>query len=418
MKIIFGAQACGFGPVSKMVSLAKEFIANNKIFIGNDISLHFVNRQKTLFSQTIDRNKSKLNMINKAIKESSYGVIIMDHNLAFQYYLSQKRYYFIDSLFGFWYSRKNEKTLARIFSSFSKMNHKDKIKNYNLLKVHEQKLFAHFYSEMSFIQNFFGVKTRISRLGQLGFTNLLEVNPIVDNYYNQDYSNSHDGEMLINLGGIENFLVDSDTAAYLKLIEKLSLDLISLPYVTKIIVCAGSYKNPKSRTINGKKIYYIFEDKVSFHKRVRAAQFYLSSPGLTAFYEALYYKRPTIYLPEQHASQYYNINHLKKTWLKPYCLTLFDVIGERKISPNDFRGSSQIVKYIGTILDHKDLYNKFRDSVYKKIEMVRKVDLETYQQQCTTTINQLTVSPSYTDIVNIINKNERNYEQKRRVTKK
>lgn len=417
MKIIFGAQACGFGPVSKMTSLAKEFNANDKVFIGNDISLQFVNRQKALFSQTIDRNKSKLNLINKAIKESSYGVVVMDHNLAFHFYLSQKRYYFIDSLFGFWYSRKNETTLARIFSSFSEMNQKDKIKNFNLLKVHEQKLFAHFYSEMSFIQNFFGVKDRISRLDQLGFINLLDVNPIVDNYYNQEYLNSYNGDMLINLGGIENFLVDSDTAAYLKLIEKLSLDLISLPYVTKINVCAGSYKNPKSQTINGKKINFLFEDKVSFHKLVSTSQFYLSSPGLTAFYEALYYKRPTIYLPEQHASQYYNINHIKKTWLKPYCLTLFDVIGERKISPNDFRGSSQIVKYIGKILYNKNLYDKFRDSLFKKIDMVRKIDLKTYQQQCTATINQLTVSPSYTDIVNIINKNERNYEQKRRVTK-
>ena len=49
--------------------------------------------------------------------------------------------------------------------------------------------------------------------------------------------------------------------------------------------------------------------------------------------------------------------------------------------------------------------------------MVRKVDLKTYQQQCTTTINQLTVSASYVDIVNIINKNEQNYEQERRIEK-
>src|SRR3990167_598356 len=357
MRIIFGAQACGFGPVSKMVSLAKEFNTNDKIFIGNDVSFQFVNRQKALFSQTIDRNKSKLNIINKAIKESSCGVVVMDHDLAFHFYLSQKRYYFIDSLFGFWYSRKNENTLARIFSSFSEMNQKDKVKNYNC----------------------------------------------------QEYLNSYNGEMLINLGGIENFLVDSDTAAYLKLIEKLSLDLISLPYVTKIYVCSGSYKNPKSQTINGKKINFIFADKVFFHKLVNAAQFYLSSPGLTAFYEALYYKHPTIYLPEQHASQYYNINHIKKTWLKPYCLTLFDVIGEKKISPNDFRGSSQIVKYVDKILHNKNLYNKFRDNLRKKIEIVREVNLLAYQQKCSKTIHQLKVSTNYTNIVNIINKNEQLY---------
>src|SRR3989344_145407 len=259
MRIIFGAQACGFGPVSKMVSLAKEFNTNDKIFIGNDVSFQFVNRQKALFSQTIDRNKSKLNIINKAIKESSCGVVVMDHDLAFHFYLSQKRYYFIDSLFGFWYSRKNENTLARIFSSFSEMNQKDKVKNYNLLKVHEQKLFAHFYSEMSFIQNFFEVKNRISRLNRLGFKNLVEVNPIIDNYYYQQYKNSSNGELLINLGGIENFLVDIETADYLKLIEKLSLDLINLPYVKNITVCAGSYKYKKSKIINGKSILFSFE---------------------------------------------------------------------------------------------------------------------------------------------------------------
>ena len=140
MKVIFGAQACGFGPVSKMVSLTKEFKKEERLFIGNDISLEFVNRQNTLFSKIIDRNKRASNIIDETIKESSYGVVVMDHDLAFQLYLSRKRYYFIDSLFGFWYSRKNENTLARIFSSFSEMSQKEKIKNHNLLKVHEQKL--------------------------------------------------------------------------------------------------------------------------------------------------------------------------------------------------------------------------------------------------------------------------------------
>ena len=409
MKVIFGAQACGFGPVSKMVSLTKEFKKEERLFIGNDISLEFVNRQNTLFSKIIDRNKRASNIIDETIKESSYGVVVMDHDLAFQLYLSRKRYYFIDSLFGFWYSRKNENTLARIFSSFSEMSQKEKIKNHNLLKVHEQKLFAHFYSEMSFIQNFFEVKNRISRLNRLGFKNLVEVNPIIDNYYYQQYKNSSNGELLINLGGIENFLVDIETADYLKLIEKLSLDLINLPYVKNITVCAGSYKYKKSKIINGKSILFSFEDKISFHKLISTAQFYLSSPGMTAFYEALYYQRPTIYLPEQHASQYYNINHIKKAWLRPYCLTLFDVIGEKKISPNDFRGSTQIVKYVDKILHNKNLYNKFRDNLRKKIEIVREVNLLAYQQKCSKTIHQLKVSTNYTNIVNIINKNEQLY---------
>ena len=52
MSIIFGAQACGFGPVSKMVSLASNFKSINKVFIGNNIALQFVQKQRRIFTQT------------------------------------------------------------------------------------------------------------------------------------------------------------------------------------------------------------------------------------------------------------------------------------------------------------------------------------------------------------------------------
>ncbi len=409
MSIVFGAQACGFGPVSKMASLALGFKDTEKVFIGNDISLQFVNKQKSLFSKVIDRNNVNPQAVNKSIKNASYGVIVMDHELAFRFYLAKKRYYFIDSLFGFWYSRKNENTLSHLFFQFSTMSKEDTIKNYHLLKVHEQKLFAHFNSEMSFIQNFFDVEKRVMRLRKLGFKNLIITNPIIDNYQVYSYKNLNNGEMLINLGGIENFLVDSNNAAYLKLVEKLVIDLIKLPSIKKIHVCAGSFKVPKSQVINDKRIVFSFEDKVSFHNLLKNAQFYLSSPGMTAFYEGLYYKKPTVYLPEQHASQYYNMNHIKKTWLKPFCLTLFNVIGEKKISPNDFRGSSQIVKYVKQILHDKNLYEKLKQKLYKKIETIRIVDLKNYQQRCEETIKLLTVPVSYTNIENIIRENEQAY---------
>lgn len=122
-KIIFGAQACGFGPVSKMISLVKHAVHSSNIFIGDEVALEFVNHHKGFFTNVINREKCPNGTIKKYISKCDYLIIVMDHNLAYAAHLQRKPFYFVDSLFGFWYSLRSDAELVNSFKALTSNDH-------------------------------------------------------------------------------------------------------------------------------------------------------------------------------------------------------------------------------------------------------------------------------------------------------
>ncbi len=124
-RIVCVAQPCGFGPASKMYSIARLFKNNELIFLGKDIAYDFVDNSLELFNEVIDQNKIKNNELNDIIKNCDFLIIVMNHEIANIAHQLNKRYYFFDSLFGFWYFNKKDKNLFREFKMQFKENNKN-----------------------------------------------------------------------------------------------------------------------------------------------------------------------------------------------------------------------------------------------------------------------------------------------------
>ena len=272
----------------------------------------------------------------------------------------------------------------------------------------KKKILAHFLAEKSFVQNFLNVPQRLNSLGKFSKGKSILVNPLTGKN-SPIKKHSKQRKLLINLGGIKNFLVKEDTCKYLQLIEKLANDLLALTSFQSIIICSGCYQKQKIIKKNSKSLKQTFLPKKEFIQEVQNSDIYITSPGLTAFYEALYLFKPTIYLPEQHSSQYYNLNQIKSTFLGKFCISIFDVIKRKKISPNDYKGSCQIMSCISNILQSTAYYEKFRDKTIEKIKLIESIDIKVFNQQINQLIISLEKGIEFDKIPNRIIKNEKKY---------
>jgi hypothetical protein len=370
--IIFTAEHNGFGPVSKMCNIAMLFSGYKKFFIGREIALEYVKNSPIKFDKKINSKESSIKEIRKILRKADFVINVMNQEIAFLAYQEGIRYYFFDSLFGFWHSEKND---LKLFSEFHDSCVEGKISRtkFDSYSVHEQKLLAHFLSDFSFIQNFFGVEKRFLVLKKY-FKNIKLVKPFAIEYVPKKELTMEKGLAVINIGGVRNFLVKNDQSIYFDLIRKLAIRLLldKKNNLKKIIICSGLYsKHGLVFNKNGRKIIHDFFDNKSFMKIVKKSEIYFSSAGLTTIFESIYMCKPAIYLPEQHSSHYYNISQIKKTLLAKYVISVTDIFKEARISPNDFKGSAQIMNFIKEINENSDYFNALYDLLLKRIVKYR-----------------------------------------------
>jgi hypothetical protein len=355
--LVFTAQHSGFGPVSKMLSIALFFKKQRKYFIGEGIALEYVNNTGgKLFEKIIDSSKVSAEELSKVLKKSTVVIDVMNHDIAFLAYINGVKYFFFDSLFGFWYSKKSDLNLFRRFENLKKGNKFSRLE-YDKFSIHEKKMLAHFLSEKSFIQNFFGVADRYSKLKKYLSKSYL-VEPFASDLVVAQKTKPEAGLVVINIGGVKNFIIKDNQSSYFDFILKVSKRLVlenSLK-IKKIIICSGLYGVHDILYDNqGKKIIHKFLKNKLFIDLVKKSEICLSSAGLTSIYEFLYLKKRVVYLPEQHSSQYYNMAEIKKTSLGKCSVSIKDIFKKIKVSKNDYTGSCDIVNYI-KYLDSNDYY--------------------------------------------------------------
>lgn len=359
--IVFTAQHSGFGPVSKMLNIARMFRGGRLVFIGQGIALEYVNNSALgIFSEVLDYSKLSNKRLSALIDGSQYVINVMNHDIAFFCYHRGKRYYFLDSLFGFWYTRKKDKN---IFKNFSDSFLKGEInqEKYNLLSVHEKKILSHVLARKSFIQNYFGVKERLVDISKF-LSNSYLVEPFASGYVLKERNNNLNEEvLLVNLGGVKNFIIKDNNSDYYELIFRLVKDLLLSPsFVFKeAVICSGLYnKHGTTRLSNGALIKHVFLDNKKFLSLALRCKVCLSSPGLTSIYEFMKIGHNPIYLPEQHSSQYYNVKALRKATNMFRTLSITDIFENLKIPRNDYCGSKVIISNIKKINKDDDAYSK------------------------------------------------------------
>ena len=144
--------------------------------------------------------------------------------------------------------------------------------------------------------------------------NLLWVNPIVNKCKSVAIKDNY---VLINLGGMHS--PHGTNNDYLQLVIKPLIEVLKTSNKEIIITCG---KNAQSdvKLIVGESAKVTTLSQDTFIKKVSSASLFFTAPGMTTIVEILQGNIPTILLPPQNLSQFYNIEYAKTVISRYKCI--------------------------------------------------------------------------------------------------
>jgi len=282
INIIIGTNNFGLGPVGKVSSIVNALKSKFDFYAcGNEFDMNIF--EKNIFKDKLfskDIKKIEEFVLKNNIK---YAISVLDVELA-KILLSLKvKVLFVDSLPFMWTQADIDEGLlpleATVYCAQKCINLTDASKNV---------------------------------LSQIN--NLKWINPI-QNTSNTMYKPFDCPYVLINVGGLHSPIgngesyIDTIIVPTIKVFNKLN---------KKILITGGTQATKSLSIILNKydiKIENIIIETLEqekFISAVKNSEIFLTSPGLTTIYETSSLKKPTIILPPQNLSQFYNIEYSKK----------------------------------------------------------------------------------------------------------
>lgn len=384
MRIITGAQANGFGPVSKLVTIAKLLGGAEKLFVGEGSALEFARRHASHFTRPVERGGADEGLLDSLILGSDFGLLVMDHELAFRLATLKRPYYFFDSLFGFWLMRHEAAEIVGAARRIPGLEPAAARALFDSFSVHEQKVISHVMARRSFAQNFAGVRERVELLARQGVGHVRLIGPIIDTDAADAARPDAEGaaapdaasrpgrgwQMLINLCGVKNYILDYHrNDYYVDLLERWARDFLSArPDCGEVLICCGRYTEPDARPVGAGVLRRRFLAHDEFIRAVTRADVFLCAPGLTSINEAVRLGRLPVLLPEQHYSQFYNLSSLRGTALGGLSLSNGELFDDYQIPEHDYRGSEAIIDYTRRLYESEQDYEKFRRALDERVE--------------------------------------------------
>ncbi|MBM2620376.1 hypothetical protein JIG36_33180 [Actinoplanes sp. LDG1-06] len=381
MRILLGAQSCGFGPISKLTALSRLLPHHHRIFAGVTVAADFAQRNASAFDEVVDVGTDAA-LLGGLVADCDHVVSVMDAELVFRAYAADRPTMFLDSLLAFWQLRTPEAEIAALCATAPRGDYAKLDAHFAALSPHERIYAAHLLAESSLVQTFPGVPERAQRLRELGARNIHVTGPIVDEPAITGVpEGDRDGyDLLINLGGFKNFLLDYDHHNdYLRLIARWVPDLMAdRPEFERIAVCGGGYGAGREKVVRvgGRTAEFRCLPQREFLPAVATARNYMLTPGLTAIHESLLLGQFPMALPEQHAGHVANLESLGGTSFHRLGARFADLIEDYDIPADDFAGTAAIVEEVGRVLSDDDRYDRFRQGMNTRIEAFLAVGAE------------------------------------------
>ena len=278
--IIIGTNNFGLGPVGKVSSIVTTLSDEYNFFAcGNEFDLNIFNNgtfKDTLFS----KDKEKIsNFVEKY--NIDYAIVVLDVELATILMNLNVKVIFVDSLPFMWTQADIDEGLlpldATVYCAQKCCNLTDASK-----KVLAQ------------------VK------------NLKWINPI-QSKLEKKYRPYEEDYIHINVGGLHSPIGNGES--YIKTVI---IPLLKIFKSEKIIITCGTtakisiLNELKNEGIDSRNIKVETLRQKDFISSINNAKLFLTSPGLTTIYETESLHKPTIILPPQNLSQFYNIEYAKK----------------------------------------------------------------------------------------------------------
>ena len=278
--IIIGTNNFGLGPVGKVSSivtgLSDEY---NFLACGNKFDLNIFNAgifKDILFS----KDKEKISNFVKKYK-IDYAIVVLDVELATTLMSLGVKVIFVDSLPFMW-------TQADIDEGLLPLD-------------------ATVYCAQKCCNLTNDSKKVLAQVKKLVWINPIQ-SKLENSYrpYKEDYIH-------INVGGLHSPIGNGES--YIKTVI---IPLLKFFKSEKIIITCGTdakksiLKELKLENIDSKNIRIETLPQKDFLSSVNNSKLFLTSPGLTTIYETESLHKPTIILPPQNLSQFYNIEYAKK----------------------------------------------------------------------------------------------------------
>ncbi|GAB7184280.1 hypothetical protein ATKI12_4111 [Kitasatospora sp. Ki12] len=378
MRLVMGAQNCGFGPAAELVAVSRALPDHHRVFVGEGVAAEFALRNPDAFDEIRTPLPSDQDL-RQLLLDSDRLVSVMDADLVLRAVLADRPAILVDSLFSFWRTDRPPAAIHRLCATLPRTGFAAADRHLGELSPHERVLAAHLLATHSVVQNFPGVRERIAEFAALGTGRAPRTSgALVD----------HDGlraagrtdrpqgpaayDLLVNLGGFRNFLLDFDAHNdYLLLIERWLPDLLrDWPRFGRVLVCGGPFGGRRARTVTvaGRRADCRLVPQRELLAYVATTPHYLMTPGLTALHEALALGRLPLALPEQHYAHLFTIRRLDRTHFAKTALSLTDLLPDHPVPEDDFTGTAALVDIAGRICRDDAHYARFRRHLNERIE--------------------------------------------------
>ncbi|SFT31392.1 hypothetical protein SAMN04487982_11928 [Streptomyces sp. ok210] len=404
MRILSSAQACGFGPVSKLVAITPLLADSSVDFIGQDVALDFARRHSHRFHRITEGDTSRHEDVAKGLADADLVVSVMDAELVFWAVRADVPVLFFDSLLGFWLTGRSFEELAARAQLVRWADHDTARYVFDTLLPHERILLAHLLARRSYAQNFPGVPARIAAMAEVGIDHVELCGPIVDRNVLERALAAPTLErpvgLLINLGGFQNFFLNYESNnAYLSVLRRWVAELATArPELGRILVCGGAFREPVTETHGEVEVEYAFLPQAEFLRHLAHTPLYAVPPSLTSLHESLILRRLPLLLPEQHYGHIANLRALRGTIAGDIAASLNDLGGRFTVPEDDLEGTKTLDRLTRELLTDESGYRHLADHLDARLAAYQKLTAEE-RQAAVDELGDLLGGPALADLL-------------------
>ncbi|MFD0382743.1 hypothetical protein ACFQ2B_11275 [Streptomyces stramineus] len=260
MRIVMGAQNCGFGPAAGLVAVSRLLAGHERIFVGDGVAAAFARRNADAFDAVRDTAGAGPAAIDELLRTSDRVVSVMDAALALRAVVAGRPVVMVDSLLSFWQLTRPLAGIRALCASMPRSSFHAADRHLSSLSAHERVIAAHLLATHSVVQNFPGVGERAAELAGPGGTGpvvhvtgpIIDVDGLRGLPHTARSRAEPEYDLLVNIGGFKNFLLDFDVNNdYLRLLHRWTGDLLrDWPRFPRVLVCGGPFGEHREQDIS------------------------------------------------------------------------------------------------------------------------------------------------------------------------
>ncbi len=372
-----GAQNCGFGPAAELVAVSRLLSGHERIFVGDGVAAAFARRNADAFDDIRETSGTASTVLDGLLERCDQVVSVMDADLVVRAVVAGRPVVMVDSLLTFWQVGRPLTEIRDLCERMPRDSFAAADRHLGALSPHERVIAAHLLATHSVVQNFPGVPQRMAELidpgGGMGPAMHVTGSVIdVEGLRSLPRDAEPEYDLLINVGGFKNFLLDFDVNNdYLRLLHRWVVDLLrDWRRFARVLVCGGPFGAHREQTVTAanRRAECRFVPQRELLRHVASTPHHLLAPGLTALHESIALAQLPLAIHEQHYAHVFTVRQLDGTLFGRMAGRFADVLPHHHLSEDDFAGTADLVRIAGRIREDDELYARFRQTFNERIE--------------------------------------------------